>query len=325
MRASDTTGVSPLITIVVPAWNAEATLERALRSVLFQTSDSWALIVVDDGSSDSTSDIAMLVSAGDPRISLVRQHNLGVAAARNRGIELAESPFVAFLDSDDELAPAFVESMSAFIQANPGYEIYHPNLMQIRPDGDLEPFLDDVCTVERTFEDLLDRCIIAAGGAVVAVDALRSARGFAEDLHCEDYDLWLRMTASGARGLYNPEILYSYHQARGGSRSADGATGSRDVIVSMNRLKSCEALSSVQAEQLNRAIALKTEEHALVLMHDDLQAQADALRNRIESIFGPQLGRVVLALAHTFSWVVRPLRKWLLVRGEKKSLLRDKR
>ena len=96
---------SPAITVIVPAYQAERTVERAITSVQDQDYTAWECIVVDDGSSDGTFDILNDLAASDSRITVLRQKNAGRCIARNAGIAAAHGEWVLFLDSDDYLRP----------------------------------------------------------------------------------------------------------------------------------------------------------------------------------------------------------------------------
>lgn len=109
--------ISPRISVVIPAYNREATVETAIRSVLWQTVPPHELIVVDDGSTDATA--ARVGAVADPRVRLVRQPNGGISAARNRGIAEASGDWVAFQDSDDEWLPRKLELQLAALAAAP--------------------------------------------------------------------------------------------------------------------------------------------------------------------------------------------------------------
>ncbi len=103
----------PLVSVIVPVWNAERTLDRALTSVLSQSYSSLQVIVVDDGSSDCTLSIARDYEARDPRVTVVAQENTGVSSARNRAIPLCRGKYIRFIDGDDTLPPDSMEKMVA--------------------------------------------------------------------------------------------------------------------------------------------------------------------------------------------------------------------
>jgi glycosyltransferase involved in cell wall biosynthesis len=99
----------PLVSVIIPAYNAVATLERTLRSAAAQTYDRIEIIIVDDGSTDSTVDMANQFCADEPRARLIQQQNAGVAAARNAGIAAARGEWVAPLDADDLWHPTKID------------------------------------------------------------------------------------------------------------------------------------------------------------------------------------------------------------------------
>jgi GT2 family glycosyltransferase len=92
---------TPLVSIVMPAWNRADVIARAIRSVQRQSIPEWELIVVDDGSTDSTRDVVRLMATADARIKLVAAEHRGVCAARNLGLERAEGQWLSFLDTDN--------------------------------------------------------------------------------------------------------------------------------------------------------------------------------------------------------------------------------
>jgi glycosyltransferase involved in cell wall biosynthesis len=101
-------GDGPLVSVIVPAYNAAATIERTLDSIVHQTYTNIEVLVVDDGSSDETCKIALRFVKTDPRIRLIRKANGGVASARNAGIESASGEFLAPIDADDLWHPSRV-------------------------------------------------------------------------------------------------------------------------------------------------------------------------------------------------------------------------
>lgn len=108
----------PCVTVVVPAFNAEATLAQTLRSVSAQTQQSLEILVVDDGSTDGTAELAAELARTEPRLTLIRQENAGVAAARNAGLARARGAYVTWLDADDVWHPAKIERQLAAFDAS---------------------------------------------------------------------------------------------------------------------------------------------------------------------------------------------------------------
>jgi len=111
-----------MISVVIPLYNKEKTVVRALRSVLDQTYQHFEIVVIDDGSSDRGA--GEVVSLRDPRIRLFHQPNAGVSAARNRGIHEATGDLVAFLDADDEWLPGFLETIDGMRRRHPDSEVF---------------------------------------------------------------------------------------------------------------------------------------------------------------------------------------------------------
>ncbi|MHC4292471.1 MAG: glycosyltransferase family 2 protein [Planctomycetota bacterium] len=104
------------VTIIIPLYNKERQIERAIRSVQQQTFGDWHLIVVNDGSTDSGPQVVNSIQ--DCRIKLIHQDNTGPGAARNVGIRLAKTPYISFLDADDEWHPEFLETTLKAISEN---------------------------------------------------------------------------------------------------------------------------------------------------------------------------------------------------------------
>lgn len=102
----------PTLSVLIPAWDAAASIEAALASVLEERGIALEVLVIDDGSTDGTPDVVAAVATRDPRVTLVRvDGNEGVSAARNRGLALARSEWLAFLDADDRLLPGGVAAL----------------------------------------------------------------------------------------------------------------------------------------------------------------------------------------------------------------------
>src|SRR3712207_3352824 len=107
----------PLISVIIPVYNGEKTIQETIESVLNQTFPSFELIVINDGSHDSTLDIVSSIK--DPRIKVFSYPNAGLSASRNRGISVACGEYVSFIDADDLWTPDKLEAQYKALQANP--------------------------------------------------------------------------------------------------------------------------------------------------------------------------------------------------------------
>jgi glycosyltransferase involved in cell wall biosynthesis len=110
----------PLVSVMMPAYNAGPFIARAIQSLLAQTYTRWELLVVNDGSNDSTGAVAG--QFGDPRVRLIEQQNSGEAAARNKALALARGELLAFLDADDLFLPDHLESAVQYLKLHPMYD-----------------------------------------------------------------------------------------------------------------------------------------------------------------------------------------------------------
>ena len=101
----------PTVSVVIPAYNAEGTIRRLLECVLNQTWNALQVIVVDDGSSDRTADVAEEMAGKDARLTVIRQEDLGVSTTRNTGLALCRGKYIRFVDADDTLPADSTEQM----------------------------------------------------------------------------------------------------------------------------------------------------------------------------------------------------------------------
>ena len=121
------------VSIVIPLYNKALYIERALRSVLTQTFQDLEIIVIDDGSTDNGAEVVRSLS--DSRIRLIQQKNAGVSAARNKGIELANTDLIAFLDADDAWKPKFLETILRLRKKYPAAGAYATAYEMVFPSG----------------------------------------------------------------------------------------------------------------------------------------------------------------------------------------------
>lgn len=179
------------VSVVVPTYNRAGVLGRALDSVFSQTRQPEQVIVVDDGSTDGTSEV---IKRDYPLVTCVRQTNAGVSAARNRGIAEASSEWIAFLDSDDEWKPGKLQGQLDALRQNPSFHICHTNEIWIRNGKRVNEGKRHAKSGGRIFQRCLPLCVISPSSVIVRRALLEELGGFDESLPvCEDYDLWLRI------------------------------------------------------------------------------------------------------------------------------------
>ncbi|MGP1417308.1 glycosyltransferase family 2 protein [Prevotella fusca] len=118
------------LSIVIPVYNVEDTLRRCLESVLAQVDERMEMVIVDDGSTDSSAVIAEEMTAGRTECRLIRQTNKGLSAARNAGIEVATGEYITFVDSDDLVAESTYSALLAVLDGHPTYDILEYPVME---------------------------------------------------------------------------------------------------------------------------------------------------------------------------------------------------
>jgi glycosyltransferase involved in cell wall biosynthesis len=232
-----------LVSVIVPAFNAEADIRQALRCVLAQTYQEIEVIVVDDGSSDATSTIAEEFARVDARFQIVRQTNAGVGAARNAAIRRARGKYIAPLDADDIWLPEKLEKQVACMEqagADTGL-VYcwsiltdaHGEVLDNSTTGTFEGRLRHVLVLTNVLGNASVPLFRAAALEKVGLYLTRAEQGGAQG--CEDWDLALRVAE-----LFNvrvvPEYLAAYRQ-NGSSMSVNTGSMAASYAATMHRAR----------------------------------------------------------------------------------------
>lgn len=229
-----------IISVIVPCYNASATVARSIGSILEQSYGDLEIIAVDDGSTDATWD--ELTKIDDRRLRIVRQSNRGVSAARNKGLAEAKGRWVAFLDADDTWHPAFLTEMHAALVTGSGAAMAYCGWQNLGLAGARsDPFVPPEYEIDGKLEVLLKGCRWPVHAVLCNAELVRSVGGFDESyITSEDYLLWLRI-AGEHKIVRVPRVLAYYHHG-GVQASNDSARAALD------RFKVRERFLSEQAE-----------------------------------------------------------------------------
>ena len=181
------------VSVIIPAYNRCQLLRRALLSVYKQTVQAEEIIVIDDGSTDGTEE---MLGKEFPDVKYTFQENAGVSAARNLGIRQAKGEWLAFLDSDDEWLPEKLEKQLASLENNPEMRICHSDEIWKRDGVRVNAMNKHNKKGGWIFQHCLPLCAMSPSSIIIHRSIFAQVGLFDIALPaCEDYDLWLRITA----------------------------------------------------------------------------------------------------------------------------------
>lgn len=261
----------PRFSVVIPAYNAERTIGETIGSVLAQTAADLELIVVDDGSSDSTPELVAGIANADPRVRLVRQPNAGTAGARNTGIAEATAPYVSFVDNDDLWMPTYLESMGAALDADAtagfaycdAYALDDATL-RLRRRTELESRPPPPPGASR------DEILVALGSAnfvmssaTVRREVLTELGGFRTDVYgVDDLDLWFRILLAGHSAVRAATAPLLLQRDRPDSQSKDDSVMLAGLAMVLERVLADERLPGRARPAVEAQLAAVSRERA---------------------------------------------------------------
>lgn len=214
--------MSELVSIITPTFNRAYILDNPIKSVLSQTYPNWEILIVDDGSTDNTEEL--IKSYKDKRIKYIKQGKKGQAVARNKGLEIAQGKWIAYIDSDNELLPNYLDVMVKIFKkykkilyilpkANRTLELYKENkLIKIIDDSVDFPASLSVKDI------FLRKLHFDLNGFIHSAKIRDEGIRFDKNITAmEDWDFVMQIGEKYPRNfLYLPIILYNYHQRYGG-------------------------------------------------------------------------------------------------------------
>lgn len=220
MAYSEITPGKIKFSVIVPLYNKEPYVEKALRSILEQTFTDYELIVVNDGSKDNSLDVAEKVLAGVENARIINQENAGVSTARNNGVAASKGDFICFLDADDWWEPEFLAEMDRLIEGYPEAGIYgtgytiineHKRRTRVAPIGVDEGFNEGYINYCQVYAKTLAMPLFT-GAVCIPRHIFDEIGGFKTYLNLgEDFDLWIRIALKYEVAFLN-KPLSNYNQ-----------------------------------------------------------------------------------------------------------------
>ncbi|WP_224999902.1 glycosyltransferase [Cesiribacter sp. SM1] len=206
--------MSQFISVIIPAYNAELYIAKAIESVLDQTYKHFELIIVDDGSTDRTADIVQNYAERDGRVKYFYQENTGVGKASNKCIELAKGDIIARMDADDIMLPNRLEEQYQFLLKHPEISAVSCLAYYINSKDNITGrTYSDILTIEDCNRYLKEDKIIFClnPGTMFLKQPVQAVGGYNEEVKiAEDIDLWNRLLEHGYYTVVMPEILMKY-------------------------------------------------------------------------------------------------------------------
>lgn len=265
---------APLISVVIPAYNASEFIEECLNSITSQSLVDFEAIVVDDGSTDATASIVDNFVKKDNRFILVGTRNKGVSHARNKGIDMARGQYITFVDSDDALHPRAFEKMVASLEKH-GAGVVIVGFRQGRK-VEWEPEengarKERVFSYEEAMEEALyqKKLLNSPWGAMMKRELLEPGIRFREGVRYEDLDAFYRFYEHAGRIVYNSRPYYFYRE-NPGSFINRWSEARLDVLDVTDRLVAffSEKYPSLAAAALDRRFSARYNMLLLLLKHE---------------------------------------------------------
>ncbi|MBI5767890.1 MAG: glycosyltransferase [Verrucomicrobia bacterium] len=209
----------PEVSVVLPVRDAGATLARAVASVRAQTMREWELLVVDDGSSDGSTDVLRAQAREDARVRMIDGGRRGLVAALNQGLAAARGKLIARMDADDEARPERLAEQVALLRARPEVGLagclvdFGGNRMANAGYALHVDWLNSLVTPEQIALNRFVESPLAHPSVMFRRELVEKYGGYRNGDFPEDYELWLRWLDAGVRMAKVPRVLLTWHDA----------------------------------------------------------------------------------------------------------------
>jgi glycosyltransferase involved in cell wall biosynthesis len=213
----------PRVSVVLPVFNAVATVARAIGSIRAQTWADWELVVVDDGSTDGTREVLRALARDDVRVRVIEREHAGVVVAANAGIAAARGEFIARMDADDGSAPERLSAQVAFLEAEENRDVgVVGSLVEFGGDRAANAgyalhvdWVNALVTPEEIARERFTEQPVVNPSVLWRRGLEERYGGFRDGDFPEDYELWLRWLDAGVRIAKVPRVLLTWHDSAG--------------------------------------------------------------------------------------------------------------
>jgi glycosyltransferase involved in cell wall biosynthesis len=273
MRAIDGNDGSPMVSVIMPAYQVSQYIAAAIESILNQTFTSYEILVVNDGSPD-TQELERVLEPYRERITYIKQSNGGCSAARNAAIRVSRGRYIALLDADDIWEPNYLATHVGILESDTTLDVIYPNatIFGDQPDSG-KLFMDCFPSEgEVTIESLIRQKCIVMISVTARREAIVRAGLFDESLRSsEDFDMWLRILEHGGRIGYHRQAVVRYRRRRE-SLSANPIGMCRHIVAVLDNAEKRGRLSRVELEALKEQ---RARFHAMLRLYEGKKAFFD--------------------------------------------------
>ena len=255
----------PLVSVIVPAYNAEKTVEKTIRDILTQSFQDFEIILVDDGSIDNTPGICDKLVVSESRIRVIHQANGGLSNARNNGVIKAIGKYVTFIDSDDRIEPTYLEYLVRAITEEKA-DISCARIDRVKEDYELSKIADPYCfetfDTRETLSEMLTGKKLTVGACCRLVPREWQLQNpFLDGAYYEDLSNTYKVNMLSKKTVFVNAVLYHYVM-RGGSITGRKITSEKQCEDYNNAIDMCyDTIMSYYPELENDAAVLKARDY----------------------------------------------------------------
>jgi glycosyltransferase involved in cell wall biosynthesis len=293
----------PMCSIIIPVYNKAKYVAEAIESALNQKqAPTYEIIVIDDGSTDDSLEVARQAAKGHPNVTVLMQANQGVAAARNNAIKASRGKYIACLDADDRIEPLFLNRLSAALTSDPGLGLVYSDFMAFGPGRPDTPL---ICA-EYDFDTL------KTGNMLPCCNLFRrkawEASGGYKNINpsWEDYELWLNMGRLGWPGKRVPGTLFWYRKVPQQGRDFESQGQAWKLRAAVNRYHRdlynplvsfvipCYKQAEFLPDSINSALAQTFKDIEVVVVDDGNEPEEAKLIRDIVETYHPEDVKLVV-------------------------------